>query len=165
PAAPSMPWPDPADRRLAAERGLLKLLLQRPDLFDADWDLVEPADFRHPAYRAVFEAATSVPVVPEGWSQAVSEATSDPIVRQLEVALLVEPVLSAEPDARYAAAYAARVRLLSVTDDIADLKSRLQRTNPTTDRGAYNAMFADLVELEALRKELISAGSGSIEVQ
>ncbi|AZZ39618.1 DNA primase [Acidipropionibacterium jensenii] len=165
PAAPSTPWPDPADRRLAAERGLLKLLLQRPDLFDADWDLVEPADFRHPAYRAVFEAATSVPVVPEGWSQAVSEATSDPIVRQLEVALLVEPVLSAEPDARYAAAYAARVRLLSVTDDIADLKSRLQRTNPTTDRGAYNAMFADLVELEALRKELISAGSGSIEVQ
>lgn len=86
-------------------------------------------------------------------------------MRQLEVALLVEPVLSAEPDARYAAAYAARVRLLSVTDDIADLKSRLQRTNPTTDRGAYNAMFADLVELEALRKELISAGSGSIEVQ
>lgn len=106
-----------------------------------------------------------MPVVPEGWSQAVSEATADPIVRQLEVALLVEPVLSAEPDARYAAAYAARVRLLSVTDDIADLKSRLQRTNPTTDRGAYNAMFADLVELEALRKELISAGSGSIEVQ
>jgi len=169
PAAPapasSMPWPDPSDRRLAAERGFLKLVLQYPRLFDAGWNLVEPADFRHPAYRAVFEAVSQVSVGEQGWAQALVEATGDPVIKQLEVALLVEPVLTSEPDSRYAAAYADRVRLLSVTDDIAELKSRLQRTNPTTDRPAYNAMFTDLVELEALRKELISAGSGSIEVQ
>lgn len=157
------PWPDPDDRRLAAERGLLKLVLQHPDLFDGDWDLVEAEDFRHPAYRAVFEAASSVPVTPEGWQEAVAGATADPVVRQLEVALLVEPVLAASPDARYAAAYAAQVRLRSVTDDIANLKSRLQRTNPTADRAAYDAMFTDLVELEALRNELLASGSATIE--
>lgn len=162
--APSMPWPDPTDRRLAAERGLLKLVLQYPRMFDADWDLVEPADFRHPAYRTIFETARRVPVTEQGWAQAVAEATEDPVAKQLEVALLVEPVLTEEPNERYAAAYAARVRLLSVTDDIAELKSRLQRTNPTADRAAYNAMFTDLVELEALRKELIAADAGAIEV-
>ncbi|WP_027587626.1 DNA primase [Acidipropionibacterium thoenii] len=168
PAAPaptsSMPWPDPSDRRLAAERGFLKLVLQYPQLFDAGWNLVEPADFRHPAYRAVFEAVSQVSVGEQGWAQALVEATADPVIKQLEVALLVEPVLTSEPDSRYAAAYADRVRLLSVTDDIAELKSRLQRTNPTTDRPAYNAMFTDLVELEALRKELIASGSGALEV-
>ncbi len=168
PAAPapasSMPWPDPSDRRLAAERGFLKLVLQYPRLFDAGWNLVEPADFRHPAYRAVFEAVSQVSVGEQGWAQALVEATGDPVIKQLEVALLVEPVLTSEPDSRYAAAYADRVRLLSVTDDIAELKSRLQRTNPTTDRPAYNAMFTDLVELEALRKELIASSSGALEV-
>ena len=49
------------------------------------------------------------------------------------------------------------MRLLSVVDDIANLKSRLQRTNPQQDPKAYNAMFADLVTLESLRKELIAA--------
>ena len=58
-------------------------------------------------------------------------------------------------------AYAARVRLLSITDDIANLKSRLQRTNPNQDRKLYNAMFSDLVTLEALRKSLIVAGGAA----
>lgn len=163
PQQSATPWPDPNDRRLAAERGLLKLVLQHPDLFDGDWDQVEAEDFRHPAYRAVFEAASGVPITSEGWQEAVGRATSDPIVRQLEVALLVEPVLTASPDAGYAAAYAAQVRLRSVTDDIANLKSRLQRTNPTADRTVYNAMFTDLVELEALRNELLASGSATIE--
>lgn len=53
------------------------------------------------------------------------------------------------------------MRLLSITDDIANLKSRLQRTNPNQDRKLYNAMFSDLVTLEALRKSLIVAGGAA----
>lgn len=153
-----LPWPDPTDVRLAAERGFLKLALQHPELFGDDWGLVEVEDLRHPAYRAVLEAMLAVPRG-EGWQQSVQDATVDPTARQLEVALLVEPVLRDEPDAGYAAAYAARVRLLAVSDDIADLKSRLQRTNPVADRAGYDAMFADLVTLESLRKELMAAGA------
>jgi DNA primase len=73
-------------------------------------------------------------------------------------------VLTAEPDRRYAAAYAAQVRLRSLSDDIANLKSRLQRTNPTADRTAYNAMFTDLVELEALRSEILRSGTAAFDV-
>lgn len=156
-----LPWPDPADISLSAERGFLKLALQYPELFDADWDQVEVEDLRHPAYRAVFEAILAVPRGQQKWAEKVSEATSDPQVKQLEVALLVESVLREEPDQSYAAAYAARVRLLAINDDIANLKSRLQRTNPNQDRKLYNAMFADLVSLETLRKSLIIAGGAT----
>ena len=156
-----IPWPDPADISLSVERGFLKLVLQYPDLFDEDWDQVEVEDLRHPAYQAVFEAILSVPRGQENWAEEVGKATSDPQVKQLEVALLVEPILREEPDQSYAAAYAARVRLLSITDDIANLKSRLQRTNPNQDRKLYDAMFSDLVTLEALRKSLILAGGAT----
>lgn len=158
--ASSLPWPDPSDISLSAERGFLKLALQFPCIFDDEWDQVEVEDFRHPAYRAVFEAIISVPRTTEGWAEAVQSASEDEVVKNLEVALLVEPVLREEPDEAYAAAYAARVRLLSVTDDIANLKSRLQRTNPQQDRRAYDAMFSDLVTLEMLRKQLQSSGEG-----
>ncbi|GAE79042.1 DNA primase [Cutibacterium acnes JCM 18920] len=156
-----IPWPDPADVSLSAERGFLKLALQHPDLFNEEWDQVEVEDLRHPAYQAVFEAVLAVPRGQDRWTEKVSEATPDPQVKQLEVALLVEPVLREEPDRDYAEAYAARVRLLSITDDIANLKSRLQRTNPNQDRKLYNAMFSDLVTLEALRKSLIVAGGAA----
>ena len=154
-------WPDPADVSLSAERGFLKLALQHPGLFDEEWDQVEVEDLRHPAYQAVFEAVLAVPRGQERWTEKVGEATPDPQVKQLEVALLVEPVLREEPDRSYAEAYAARVRLLSITDDIANLKSRLQRTNPNQDRKLYDAMFSDLVTLEALRKSLIVAGGAT----
>ena len=156
-----IPWPDPADVSLSAERGFLKLALQHPDLFNEEWGQVEVEDLRHPAYQAVFEAVLAVPRGQDRWTEKVSEATPDPHVKQLEVALLVEPVLREEPDRDYAEAYAARVRLLSITDDIANLKSRLQRTNPNQDRKLYNAMFSDLVTLEALRKSLIVAGGAA----
>ncbi|AXE39027.1 DNA primase [Acidipropionibacterium virtanenii] len=166
-APAGLPWPDPSDRRLDAERGFLKLALQHPDLFDGQWDQVEVEDLRHPAYRALFGALSRLPAFqgsPQAWQQAVADAITDPTVRQLEVALLVEPVLAAEPDRRYAAAYAAQVRLRSLTDDIANLKSRLQRTSPTADRSAYNAMFTDLVELEAMRNELLQSGPAAVDV-
>ncbi|MSS45689.1 DNA primase [Cutibacterium sp. WCA-380-WT-3A] len=155
------PWPDPADVSLSVERGFLKLALQYPDLFDEEWDQVEVEDLRHPAYQAVFDAVLAVPRGQDRWAEKVGEATPDPLVKQLEVALLVEPVLREEPDRGYAQAYAARVRLLSITDDIANLKSRLQRTNPNQDRKLYDAMFSDLVTLEALRKSLIAAGGAT----
>ncbi|MGK2308750.1 DNA primase [Cutibacterium sp. V947] len=159
--SPGIPWPDPADVSLSAERGFLKLALQHPDLFDEEWDQVEVEDLRHPAYQAVLEAVMAVPRGQDRWAEKVTEATPDPQVRQLEVALLVEPVLRDEPGRDYAEAYAARVRLLSITDDIANLKSRLQRTNPNQDRKLYNDMFSDLVTLEAIRKSLIVAGGAT----
>ncbi len=151
--AQGLPWPDPADRALGVERGTLKLMLQHPTLFDTAWDGVQPDDFTHPAYRAVFESILRVPWQPDRWADKVQEATTDEVARQLEIALLVEPVLRT-PDEAYATSYAARVQLPRIDRDIKDLKSRLQRTNPVDQASEHKQMFSALLELEVRRKQL-----------
>ncbi|MDN5562542.1 MAG: DNA primase [Luteococcus sp.] len=151
--AQGLPWPDPADRALGVERGTLKLMLQHPTLFDTAWDGVQPDDFTHPAYRAVFESILRVPWQSDRWADKVQEATTDEVARQLEIALLVEPVLRT-PDEAYATSYAARVQLLRIDRDIKDLKSRLQRTNPVDQASEHKQMFSALLELEVRRKQL-----------
>ena len=44
---------------------------------------------------------------------------------------------------------------------IAELKSRLQRTNPVEAQQKYNQMFSELVVLEARRKELQTRSIGA----
>ncbi|MFT8395505.1 DNA primase [Propionibacterium sp.] len=161
-AAEALPWPDPQDHNLAVERGTLKVMLQYPTLFDTAWDGVRAEDFTHPAYRAVFEAITRVPFGPDGWTQAVQQATDDPTARQLEIALLVEQILRA-PTEQYATAYASRLLLLSTVREIADLKSRMQRTNPIERQSDYDAMFTQLIGLETRRKALSQASLGAGE--
>lgn len=149
-----MPWPDPRDRNLDAERTTLKLMLQFPTLFDTAWDGVQADDFFHPAYRAVFEAIQQVPWRPDRWTDGVLEATGDETVQQLEIALLVEPLVVGQPNEAYATAYAARLMLISTASQIKDLKSRLQRTNPLEHKSDHDRMFSQLLELEMRRKHL-----------
>lgn len=153
--ADDLPWPDPREPRLAVERGYCKLVLQRPDLLGDDWDGLSAGDFTHPAYRAVWEAALTAAGLPAGeeWSQRVRSVLTSPTARQLVVALAVEQFLH-DPDRSYVEVHAAKLRLLTVTRAIADLKSKLQRTNPVEHQQAYNRMFVELLDLEANRKEL-----------
>ena len=145
--------PDPTDRRLATERGVLKLVVQYPSVFPEDWGGMSAEDFQHPSYRAVFEVATAADRTQGGFAQAVVDGMPDPVGEQLAVALSVEPLL-AEPSGAYAREYAARLRLARVVRDINDLKSRMQRTNPVDEQVAYNRMFAQLLELETRRRAL-----------
>jgi DNA primase len=70
-------------------------------------------------------------------------------------ALAVEPVLSAkEPDRGYVNAHVYRLQELTTMRRIADLKSRLQRTNPVEHATDYNRMFGELVALEQHRRTL-----------
>lgn len=151
--------PHPTDRRLAPERDTLKLMLQHPDLFDTDpaWSGLTQTDFTHPAYRAIFRVLATVSLT--DWPQAVFAKISHDDLRQLAIALSVEPPLTT-PNARYAAEYAARLRLDALQRDLDELKSRLQRTNPVTDTDTYQAMFAQMVDLEVQRKQLLQRVSG-----
>ncbi len=149
--------PDPADRSLAVERGVLKLALQYPHLF-SDWNGLAESDFTHPAYRAVFVAVTAVDPEAGSWADEVRAAAEDEVIEQLVVALGVEQVLR-EPTAGYVAEYTARLQLLTVMRQIAHLKSRLQRTNPVEDTALYNQMFAELLELESRRRALHETAS------
>ena len=62
--------------------------------------------------------------------------------------------------ASYASEYAARLKVARVDNDIAVLKSRLQRTNPVDNQAEYNKMFARLLELETRRRALRSLAVG-----
>ena len=112
---------------------------------------------------AVFEAIADTGYRPQGWAEQVQAATADPTARQLEVALLVEPLLREDPTERYAAAYTAKLRMLTTMRRIDDLKSRLQRTNPVTDEAGYDAMFAEMLTLETSRQRLAGTSIGFLE--
>lgn len=157
---PGLPVPDPRDRRLEAERGTLRLIVRAPEVFGAGWNDLVPDDFTHPTYRALFEAVLAAADGPQQWTQRIVAARPDPVLEQLVVSLAVEPVLR-EPTQAYAREYAARLRLQLLSAQIAELKSRLQRTNPLDDQVAYNKQFARLVDMEKQRKELIAEATAT----
>ncbi len=155
--------PAPDDRSLVVERDTLKLVLQRPTVFvsaSEPWYGVTAADFTHPAYALIFATAAQCQVTADDrFAQSVVEALDDQGLRHLAVQLSVEPHLM-RIDSSYAAEYCAKLRLLALLRTIADLKSKLQRTNPVTDETGYNQMFSRMVALEAQRKELVRRASG-----
>ena len=64
---------------------------------------------------------------------------------------------------RLVVANTAMLRLLTVKRAIAELKSRLQRTNPVESAKKYNQMFSELVVLEAKGKELHTRSIGAVD--
>lgn len=149
-------WPNPNDPHLRLERDSLKLMLQHPVTFDTAWNSVEEEDFTHPGYRAVFRLLAGVEFG-ENWTDRVRAGAPNDLVAQLVVALLVEPLLR-EPDETYSLMHTARLRLTRVTRQIADLKSKLQRTDPLEDPSGHRSQFAHLTELEMKRKQLLQVG-------
>ena len=85
-------------------------------------------------------------------------------LRSLIVSLAVEPLpVQGEVTSRFVVAHSAGLQLLTVMRAIADLKSKLQRTNPVEAQQRYNQMFSELVVLEARRKQLQVRSIGALE--
>lgn len=150
--------PDPRDPRFVLERETLKLVVQRPDIIGSLLAEVTEDVFTHPAYRAVWAVVTlagGVEAADGQWTARLQANTADERVQLLLSALSVEEILtSKEPDAAYAAQHVHRLRELAARRRIADLKSKLQRTNPIDDQLEYNRMFGELVALEQHRRQL-----------
>lgn len=166
PVAPAgVPLPDAKDPRLVLERESLKLVLQHPALTFAAITDVDAEDFTHPAYRAVWElvaAAGGPRAAHPQWVATLQEATTDPGVRQVISALAVEPPQTAkDPDQAYASAYLYRLQEVTSQRRIADVKSKLQRTNPVEQTAEYNRMFGELVALEQHRRRLRELAVGA----
>jgi DNA primase len=155
---PAAELPDPRDPRLTLERETLKLVIQRPDAIAASLGDVGEDDFTHPAYRAVWSlvaAAGGVAGADPQWTSRLRASTTDERLHALINALAVEAVPSAkDPTPAYAAMHVHRLRELTAMRRIADLKSRLQRTNPVDEAVEYNKMFGELVALEQHRRDL-----------
>ena len=154
--------PDPHDRLLATERETIKLVLQAPLQFDPDFSGLEAGDFTHRAYAAVFRsmqdarsASAGRPVEGTAWVHQVATAVPHELLTSLVASLAVEPLSWNGPATEhYVQANVAKLRLLTVMRQVAELKSKLQRTNPVENPTSYNQMFSELVVLEARRSEL-----------
>jgi DNA primase len=153
---PHAELPDPRDSRLFLERETLKIVLQHPDVVGRSTHDVGPEDFTHGAYRALWtsiEQAGGPAGADAHWAARLRDAQTDERLQELLSSLAVEP-LRREPDAAYAQMHADRLRELTAKRRIADIKSRLQRTNPVENPTDYNRMFGELVALEAHARTL-----------
>jgi DNA primase len=155
----SLRLPSPNDRRLEAERGTLRLIVRSPELFAPGWNELTCEDFTDPAYRALFCSVQAAEDGTTTWTQRIVAANPEPALEQLVITLAVEPVLR-EATAAYAAEYSALLRVQTLARRIAELKSKLQRTDPITDEAVHKKMFAQLVSLESERKGLMALATG-----
>ncbi|NPC98304.1 DNA primase [Nocardioides sp. zg-DK7169] len=170
-AAPAAPprrrLPDLRDPRFGLERETLKLVVQHPMAVGRTTAEIGPEDFTHPTYRGVWAvvAAQGGPAVGSGdvgWVARLRDAATEPEVSSAISALAVEPLLTAkDPDGAYVALHVNRLLELTALRRIAEVKSRLQRTNPVEHPTEYNKMFGELAALEqhrrALRDRIIGA--------
>ncbi len=159
--------PDLRDPRFSIERETLKLMIQHPAAVGRSAVDVGSNDFTHPTYRAVWElvAAHGGPATgaaDPGWASRLRDTATDPAVSSAISALGVEPLRTAkEPDQTYVAAHVYRLLELTAMRRIADLKSRLQRTNPVEHTADYNRMFGELVALEQHRRSMRELAVGA----
>ena len=157
-AARAAELPDPREPRLMLERETLKLVVQHPDVVGRIAEDVDADDFTHGAYRALWvgiQTAGGPTAADAQWPSTLRDAQSDERLQSLISALAVEPLHSdKQPDDAYVGQHVHRLRELTAMRRIADLKSRLQRTNPVEQATEYNRMFGELVALEQHRRSL-----------
>jgi DNA primase len=161
--------PPKDDPRLHVQREALKAALQVPGIAGPSYDELPEQAFTHPAYVQVHRAVQAAGGVCGGlegsaWLDAVV-AECPPEVRGLVSELAMEslelPRKNTE-EVRYVASVVAGLRLALVDEQIAEIKSRLQRTNPVADADAYLELFGDLVPLEQYRIALREKAMGAV---
>jgi DNA primase len=164
PAPERAPRPNPRDPGLFVERESLKCVLQVPDLVGDWFDSVQTSSYRHPRYAEVQQAlvAAGGPGGRTGgqeWMDAVMTACPDDTVRDLVRELAVEPlVTSGDPTGRYATSIVARLLSDEAGRRLADLKRELGQLDQIGQADQAAAVFADVMALEAYRRELAQVG-------
>ena len=121
--------------------------------------------YGHPVHVAVRAAIAEAGGAASGtggavWIERVRDACGDLGAKALVGELAVEPLrLDGEPDPRYVGVTLARLQWGSVTARIRDLKSKVQRVNPVTNKDEYLALAGELFSLEqharALREQAV----------
>lgn len=158
--------PRSKDPALWPQRDALKAVLQYPAIAGTVFDSLPPESFTHPAYAAVREAVGSAGGASAGlggadWVDAVGRQASDPVAHSLVMELAVEP-LPAEDDRvpRYINGVLARLQEVWVGEQVAELKSKLQRISPAAESDEFHSLLGDLVALEQYRRSLLDQAIG-----
>lgn len=163
------PMPNPRDPRFALERDVLKLTFQYPVVILPLLGELTEGDFTHPAYASLWRLVAShgAPAQGESFLDVTRDALSDEgastELSGVLNALAVEPLpLGREPDRAYANAHVFRLREATTGREIADLRSKLQRTDPAAQED-YQRVFAALVSLENQRRALRERALGGAQ--
>ena len=147
------------DPILMMEREVLKIKLQHPELAK-DWALLEKNGFTYWAYH---QLRTQIDQMPELNIQKLLETSESEDIRALITELTVEPIRTdREISERYISAIFARLREVALSRSIAEIKSTLQRINPTENEVQYNETFGALVAMEAERRVQKDAALGEL---
>ena len=147
------------DPILMMEREVLKIKLQFPEMAK-DWSLLEKNAFSYWAYH---QLRTQIDAAPELNIQKLLESSESEDIRALITELTVEPIRTdREISERYIAAIFARLREVALSRSIAEIKSTLQRLNPTENEAQYNETFSALVAMEAERRVQKDAALGEL---
>ena len=165
PARPALP--SLSDPRFLIERELLKLVIQHPAGVGRTTAHVTTARLHPPDVpgrlgggdrgRRARRPASTTP----GGPTKVRGSATDPAVVAAVTELGVEPVRgTTDPNPTFAVAYVYRLQELTTSRRIADVKARLQRTNPVDQALDYNRMFGELVMLEQHRRKLREGAVG-----
>ncbi len=166
--APARPGPAVDSPQSMVEREALKLALQEPVLAGPMFDAVEAGAYRHPvhvAVRAAVTAAGGAAAATGGavWIERVRDACDDLAGQALVGELAVEPLrIDGEPDPRYVSVTMAGLQWGSVSGRIKDLKSKIQRINPVSNKDEYFALFGELLSLEQHARALREQAAGGL---
>ncbi|WP_117208654.1 DNA primase, partial [Allorhizocola rhizosphaerae] len=154
--------------RLVVEREALKLAIQSPVLAGPVFDAVDESYYTHEPHQAIRAAIAAVGGASAGaagaeWINTVREGCPDLAAQMLVLELGVEPVrYDGEPDSAYVNVVLARLQLASFKQRTDELKSKLQRINPVSEKEQYHARFAELVALEQHSRALKELAAGGL---
>jgi DNA primase len=147
------------DPILMMEREVLKIKLQYSEMAK-DWSQLEANAFSYWAYH---QLRTEIDTNPVAKVQELLTASQSEDIKALITELTVEPIRTdREISERYIAAIFARLREVALSRSIAEIKSTLQRLNPTENEAQYSEVFGALVALEAERRVQKDAAIGEL---
>ncbi|MFH9083302.1 DNA primase [Streptomyces sp. NPDC017673] len=152
----------------AAERELLKLALQRPELVSPAFDAYGVDEFTAPPYAAVRQAVAEaggaeygVPD-PQEYLVRVREAAPDDTVRAMVTELAVEPILRRTVDQTYAGTVLVQIRRRAVERRIRDIQSQMTRLSTAGDPAQLAAVQNELWILQQYDQALRERGAEAL---
>ncbi|MEV5143841.1 DNA primase [Streptomyces sp. NPDC052727] len=152
----------------AAERELLKLALQRPELVSPAFDAYGVDEFTAPPYAAVRQAIAEaggaeygVPD-PQEYLVRVREAAPDDTVRAMVTELAVEPILRRTVDETYAGTVLVQIRRRAVERRIRDIQSQMTRLSTAGDPAQLAAVQNELWVLQQYDQALRERGAEAL---
>ncbi|ANP54861.1 DNA primase [Streptomyces griseochromogenes] len=152
----------------AAERELLKLGLQRPELVSPAFDAYGVDEFTAPPYAAVRQTIAEAGGAEYGVQDAqeylvrVREAAPDDTVRAMVTELAVEPILRRTVDETYAGTVLVQIRRRAVERRIHDIQSQLTRLSTGGDPAQLAAVQNEMWVLQQYDQALRVRGAEAL---